>query len=117
MTDTEGRITELLDRIERLEAEQRTLREQLTTAQVEQWQGRIEDIELQTHLASMEANDRITALRDELRHQWHDVTAQLSHSTHTATDVVESVRDGIEGAIRNVREALLESRQKAGTKG
>lgn len=116
MTDTDARITRLQEQIERLEAEQRTLREKLTAAQVEQWQGRIDDIELQTHLASMEANDRVTTVRDELRKQWHDATTQIASSTHAASDVVDSVRDGVERAIRNLREALVEATQKATTK-
>lgn len=116
MTDTDARITKLQERIDRLEAEQNILREKLTAAQVEQWQGRIDDIELQAHLASMDANDRVSTVRQELQRQWQDAKSQLSQSKHTASDVVETVRDGIDGAIRNLREALVDARHKAARK-
>lgn len=113
MTDTDSRITKLQERIDRLETEQNALREKLTAAQIEQWQGRIDDMELQAHLASMDANDRVTNLRQELQRQWQDAKRQVAMSKHTASEVVETVRDGIEGAIRNLREALVDARHKA----
>ena len=116
MTDTDARIARLQERIDRLEAEQHILRDKLTAAQVEQWQGRIDDMELQAHLASMDANDRVSAVRQELQKQWQEARAQLSQSTHTATDVVETVRDGLEGAMRNLREALVDARHKVAPK-
>lgn len=112
MTSTDDRIERLQTRIDQLEEQQRILREKLTQAQVEQWQGRIEDLELQAHLATMDAGDRVQSLRDELLRQWQDVRNQLAHSKDTAGDVVETVRDGIETALRNLREALLEARAK-----
>lgn len=116
MTDADDRITRLQERLDRLEAEQMILRDKLTAAQVEQWQGRIDDMELQAHLASMDANDRVEEFRRELQKQWQDAKAQLGQSRHTASDAVETVREGVEGAIRNLREALVDARRKAARK-
>jgi predicted nuclease with TOPRIM domain len=113
MTDTDTRITELQERIDRLEAEQNLLREKLTEAQVEQWQGRIDDIELQAHLASMDANDRVSAVRRELQEQWQAARARLAQPQHKASDVIETVRDGLDGTIRNLREAMVDARHKS----
>lgn len=113
MTDTEARIAKLQERIERLEAEQRILLDKLAEARVEQWQGRIEDLGLQAHLASMEASDRVDAFREELQKRWQEAKSQLSQSKLSASEVIETVRDGLEGAVHNLREALVEARRKA----
>jgi predicted nuclease with TOPRIM domain len=112
MTDTEARIAKLQERIERLEAEQRILLDKLAEARVEQWQGRIEDLGLQAHLA-MEASDRVDAFREELQKRWQEAKSQLSQSKLSASEVIETVRDGLEGAVHNLREALVEARRKA----
>ncbi len=117
MTDDEERITELLERIDRLEAQQQDLRKELTAARVEQMQGRIDDMELQAHLATMEANDRVSTIRQDLVDQWRDAKAQVLRSKHTAADVLDTVRDGIDAAMANLREALVDARRKASNLG
>lgn len=113
MTTAEERIAKLETQIEKLEAEQRKLRERLTQAQVEQWQGRIEDIEVQSHLASLEAQDRLGPLRDDLRNQWLEVKTQLGRSKDTAADVLETVRESVDSAIKTLRDAVLDTRKDA----
>lgn len=110
MTDAEARIAKLEAQIDRLEQEQRKLREKLIEAQVEQWQGRIEDIEVQSHLAALEAQDRLAPLREELHNQWLDLRTQLGHSRETAADVFDSLRGGVESAIRSLRDAVIDTR-------
>ena len=117
MSDSEETITKLQERIDRLEAEQRTLREDLTTARVEQLQGRIEDLELQAHLATMEANDRVSTIRQDLVDQWRDAKTQVARSKHTAADVLDTVRSGVDSAIENLREALVDARRKTSGHG
>ena len=104
------RIAKLEAHIDKLETEQRKLRERLTQAQIEQWQGRIEDIEVQSHLASLEAQDRLGPLRDDLRNQWLDVKTQLGHSKDTASDVIDTLRESVEAAIKALRDAVQQLR-------
>jgi chromosome segregation ATPase len=113
MTTSDERIAKLEAQIDKLEAEQRRLRERLTQAQVEQWQGRIEDLEVQSHLASLQAQDRLGPLRDDLRNQWLDVKSQLGHSKDTAGDLIETLRESVESAIKTLRDAVIDTRKDA----
>ena len=113
MITSDERIAKLEAHIDKLETEQRKLRERLTQAQIEQWQGRIEDIEVQSHLASLEAQDRLGPLRDDLRNQWLDVKTQLGHSKDTASDVIDTLRESVEAAIKALRDAVLDTRKDA----
>jgi hypothetical protein len=109
---TEDRIAKLEAQIGKLQAQQTDLRKQLARAQLDQWQGRIEDLELQVHLGAMEASDKLTALMDQLRAKWADARRQIEESITTASSVADTVRTGIEKAFDDLRKALLESRNK-----
>lgn len=110
---SEERIAKLEAQIERLEARELELRRQLAAAQLDQWYGRIEDIKVQAHLAAMDTNDRVTALVDQLRHRWLDARSQMEGTTTAASEVVDSVRKGIEELLQDVRHALVEAKDKA----
>ena len=109
---TEDRIAKLEAQIGELQAQQTDLRKQLARAQLDQWQGRIEDLELQVHLGAMEASDKLTALMDQLRAKWADARRQIEESITTASSVADTVRTGLEKAFDDLRKALLESRNK-----
>jgi ribosomal protein L29 len=109
---TEDRIAKLEAQIGELQAQQTDLRKQLARAQLDQWQGRIEDLEVQVHLGAMEASDKLTALMDQLRAKWTDARRQIEESITTASSVADTVRTGLEKAFDDLRKALLESRNK-----
>lgn len=109
---SEERISELETKISELRASQDDLYKQLATAEREQWQGRIDQLELQAHLGAVEANDRVQALMADLRSRWESARAQLGEDAATAGAVSDTLRSGLEGAIRELREALLESAKK-----
>ena len=109
---TEDRIAKLEAQIGELQAQQTDLRKQLARAQLDQWQGRIEDLEVQMHLGAMEASDKLTALMDQLRAKWADARRQIEESITTASSVADTVRAGLEKAFDDLRKALLESRNK-----
>ncbi len=58
----EERIAKLEAQLDDLRSKVTDLRKQLTKAQIAQWQGRIEDLEVQMHLGAMESSDRLNAL-------------------------------------------------------
>lgn len=109
---TEERIAKLEAQIDKLQVRQAELHKQWTKAQIDQWQGRIEDLEVQTHLGVADANDKLTALMDQLRNKWTDARRQFEDATLTASSAADTVRTGLENAVKELRKALLESRNK-----
>jgi hypothetical protein len=108
MSDND-KIAELEQRLEALTKEQGDLRRQLAEARSDQWQARIDDLDLQAHLGKMEANDRLQPLIDKLRDQWLDARQQFESSAATASDVIDRLRDGFEQAGRDIRDALKDA--------
>jgi hypothetical protein len=109
---TEERIAELETQIEKLHAKQADLHKQLTQTQIDQWQGRIEDLEVQMRLGAVEADDKLNALMDQLRAKWSDTRRQLEDATSTASSVADTVRAGFENAYTEIRKALLEGKNQ-----
>lgn len=107
---TDSRIAELELQIGRLQETHAGLREELVQARVQQWQGRIEDLEVQVHLATMDTDERLDRLSGQLRNSWDRTLQQLGDASSTASTVVETVLAGLESAYGEVRDALLESR-------
>jgi ribosomal protein L29 len=57
-------ITKLQAQIDDLHAQQVDLRKQLARAQLDQWQARVENLEVQVHLEAKQATDKAFALMD-----------------------------------------------------
>jgi len=106
----EERIDKLEAKIEALQTKQAALHKQLTDAQVEQWQARIDDLEVQVRLGTMEANQRLAPLMEQLRNRWIEARVQIEDKADIATSVTETLRTGVENAYRELRKALLETR-------
>jgi chromosome segregation ATPase len=109
---TEDRITQLEDQLHDLQGQQADLRKQLAKAQLDQWQGRVEDLEVQMHLGAVQASDKANAQMKKLRDKWADARRQFEDSIKTATSVADTVRTGLENALDDLRKALLESKSK-----
>lgn len=109
---SEERISELEAKITKLQASQDELYKQLALAQREQWQGRIDELELQAHLGAMQANDRVQSLLGDLRSRWEEARAQLEVAASTAVSVTDTLRTGMERAVHDVRHAIMESSKK-----
>lgn len=115
MADTDDRIARLESQIKDLEAKHTELYKQLADARLDQWKGRVEDLEVQARLGAMETNDRIKALIQQAGDRWNDARSQVRGAASTAGDVVETVRGGVERAIDDLRKAILDARGKAKT--
>ena len=94
MTSDE-RIARLEAQIEKLQTKQSDLHRQLIQAQRDQWQGRVDDLEVQMHLGAMEANDKAAALMDQLRSRWADARGQFCWRARA-----RSLRDPVMAASR-----------------
>lgn len=111
MTSDE-RIAHLEAQLDKLNAKQTELFKQLAQAERDQWQGRIEDLKVQFHLSATEGNDRAHELMDQLDSRWSEARAQFDNAATTATDVGATLRGGLQSAVRDVRQALLQSKSK-----
>ena len=106
-------IVELERRIEELQQQQGDLRRQLAEARSDQWQARIDDLDVQAHLGAMEASDRLQPLLEKLRNRWLDARKSFESSTSVASDVIDQLRDGFEQAGRDIRDAINNIRETA----
>ena len=104
------RVEALQTQVSDLEEQVGELRRQLAEAELDQWRGRIDDLEVQLHLGSLEVEDRLSPLVEDLRNAWLDAKASLSGTTEVAGNVVDSVRSGLEQAMREARKAALDAR-------
>ena len=109
---TEDRIKKLEAQIDKLQAKQAELNKQLAQAEIDQWQGRIEDLELQMHLAAMETNDKLRGLLDQAQHKWADAKVQLESTTSVATESFDSLRASLQTAFKDIRQALVDAKDK-----
>jgi hypothetical protein len=103
-------IDQLKARIDELEQQQDDLRESLARAQLEQWEGRLEDLELQAQLGGMELRDRIEPVLERGRGQLADARRTLESGTTTASEAAAAVRKGIEQAWSDLRAAFSDAR-------
>ncbi len=110
--DRDDRIARLETQIDELRSKQDVLNRQLVEAQRDQWQNRIEDLEVQFHLGAMEANARARGLLDEVHSRWDATRSQVDEAASTASGVRDTMRRGLESAVQDLRKALLESRAK-----
>jgi predicted nuclease with TOPRIM domain len=115
--NTEERVTQLEDQFRKVQDQLAELRKQLAKAELDQWQGRVEDLEVQMHLGAVEATDKATAQMHKLRDRWADARRQLEESARTASSVADTVRTGLEKAFDDLCRALLESKSKLTSSG
>jgi hypothetical protein len=112
MTDASD-VERLEQRIHELEAQQDALQQQLQKAQLEQWEGRIDDLEVQIHLGTLELGDRLDPLLDALRNRWLDAKQTLNEGASATGDALDALRAGLDQAMRDVRTAILEAKDAA----
>lgn len=109
---TEERIAKLEARIDNLQEAHGIVTRQLAEARVDQWQARIDDLEVQIHLGAVEATDKFTALTQELQSRWSKARRQMEDVSATTSEVADTLKAGIESAYNEVRDALLESKKQ-----
>jgi hypothetical protein len=98
-------------RIAELEQEQDRLRDALAEAQLEQWEGRVDDLEVQLHLGGMELRDRLEPIVQSIRDQLEETRSRVADGASSASEAAATIRDGVEKAWRDLRTALLEAKK------
>lgn len=104
------RIEGLEQQVERLQQELADVRRRLTSAELDLWRGRIDDLEVQARLGSMSVQDRLLPVVEELRDTWLDARARVADGADTASEVGERLRKGLEQAMEDIRAALRDTR-------
>jgi chromosome segregation ATPase len=110
---TEERISGLEDRIAELQEQLVETRQQLTDAQLDQWKGRIDELEVQMHLGRMEAEDQMEPMIEQLRNRWLDAREQLGQAGSMAGDVFGTLRSGMEQAMDQLLDGMRTARGAA----
>lgn len=105
----DDKIAALEQRIDELKAKLDDLQGQLAELELDQWKGRIDDLEVQMHLGAMGAMDRLNPLVDKLRNSYLDARANLTGTASAAGDATNRIRKGLEQAMNDIREAIFAS--------
>ena len=104
-------IADLEAHIEALETEEEQLREELARTQMEQWEGHLDDLEVQVHLGAMEVRDRLDPIVARVRGQLAEARSRMETGGETAADAASAIRSGIEAAWKDMRHALAEAQK------
>lgn len=104
-------IADLEAHLEELESEEEKLRESLAKAQMEQWEGHLDDVQVQVRLGAMEVRDRLEPIVDQVRSQLSDARSRVEAGGETASDAAAAIRGGIEQAWKDMRAALTEAQK------
>lgn len=99
----EDRISGLEARITELQTELAATRKQLTDAQLDQWKGRIDELEVQMHLGRLDAEEQMAPVVEQLRNWWLDAREQVGNAGNAAGDAFSSLRSGVEQAMEQLR--------------
>lgn len=111
MAELDDRINALEGHIKELSAELAETRKQLAEAQLDQWKGRIDELEVQLSLGKLEAEEQMNPVLEQLRNRWLDAQRQIGGATSTAGDVFGSLRSGVESAWDDLRQAVADARK------
>lgn len=101
---TDGDVKEELDS---LRAQIRDLQGQIAELELDQWKGRIDDLEVQLHLGAMAGRDQLNPLVEKLRNSYLDARETVTSTASTAGDVTVRLRKGLEQAMSDIRSAVL----------
>lgn len=108
-----GRINALEAQISDLDGQLKDVRHQLARAELDQWRGRIDDLEVQAHLGSLAVKDELDPLIDDLRNRWLDARERVTDGSDTANEVVDALRTGLEQAMAEIRRSVIAARSAA----
>lgn len=109
MSDPQERIDALEGQVNELRDQLSKLNRDLVDAQLEAWRGRVEELELQARLASMDARDDVSSMMASLRERWTDARTQVRGASGSASEALASLRSGFEQAIDDVRAAMRDA--------
>jgi hypothetical protein len=96
-------------RVHALEADLDALRRRLAESELDEWKARIDQLEVQAHLAKLEGDERLQPLVEQLRNRWLDAKAQFDKAGSAAGGALGTVGDGVRSAAKDLGDALAEA--------
>jgi hypothetical protein len=99
-------------RVHALEAQLDDLRRRLAESELDDWKSRIDQLEVQAHLAQMEADDQLQPLLDQMRNRWLDAKSQFDKASNAAGGALSTVTDGVRSAAKDLGDALSDAVKK-----
>ena len=89
----QDRIGGLEQQIEELKTQLADVRQRLLNAELDQWRGRIDDLEVQARLGrDVGPGHRVIPVVEQFRDQWLDTREHAGEGVDTATDVTGRLR-------------------------
>lgn len=108
--DVQDRMNALEQQVHDLREQISRLNKELVEAQLDEWKGRIDELELQAHLGQMNVVDQVAPLVDAVRNRWLDAQEQLTKAGSSASDVLSSLRGGVQQALDDLRASIRDAR-------
>jgi hypothetical protein len=103
---------DLAARMQALETQLDDLRHRLAESELDDWKARIDHLEVQAHLAQMEADGQLAPLLEQMRNRWLDARSQFDRAGSAAGDAVTTVTDGVRSAAKDLSESLADALKK-----
>lgn len=110
MSDHEPQGRESLEaRVHALEADLEALRRRLAESELDEWKARIDQLEVQAHLAKMDGDDQLQPLLEQMRNRLLDARAQFDKAGSAAGGAIGTVTDGVRSAAKDLGDAFAEA--------
>jgi len=89
-------------RIEQLEDQVTKLRQELLQSQLDEWKSRIDQLDVQMHLGSMNLRDELSPVLERLRNGYLEARAQLDQTQSTVGEALGSLLDAAKAAVKDL---------------
>jgi hypothetical protein len=99
-------------RLHALEAQLDDLRRRLAESELDDWKARIDHLEVQAHLAQLEADGHLAPMLDQMRNRYLDARSQFDRAGSAAGGAVTTVADGVRNAAKDLGDALADAVKK-----
>ncbi|HEY6533863.1 MAG TPA: hypothetical protein VIY72_16260 [Acidimicrobiales bacterium] len=99
-------------RLHALEGQLDDLRHRIAESELDDWKARIDHLEVQAHLAQLEADGQLAPLLEQMRNRYLDARTQFDRAGSAAGDAVTTVADGVRSAAKDLGDALADAVKK-----
>jgi hypothetical protein len=99
-------------RLQALEERFDDLRRSLAESELDDWKARIDHLEVQAHLARLDADGQLAPLVEQMRNRWLDARSQFDRAGSVAGDAVTTLADGVRSAAKDLGDSLADAVKK-----
>lgn len=102
----------LKDQVAELREELSDLNRRFLDEQLEAWGARLDELDIQLHLARMDARDDLRPLVERLQERLGSARADAGQLTGSASDAMKAARDAVQNAVTDLRSGMQEVLEK-----